>query len=150
MISNPGKPQKLAIPLPVFPKRFSWRKHKGDISTSNCIFNIQAPYKEQLEQPQWFLSFKNLVNKLFTITWQTLKISSLALLLLILTHISSPQSAQRDFVPWNAESSFGSGVHFTLKLEFWRQSLKNIMWTQWLHRAPSTFPQYFLNFYFLP
>lgn len=56
------------------------------------------------------------MNKLFTITWQTLKISSLALLLLILIHISLPHFAQRGKVPWNIESSFRSGVHLILKV----------------------------------
>lgn len=57
------------------------------------FFCIQAPYKGLLEQSQQCLSFKYSVNKLFTITWQTLQIGSLTLFLIDLNphHLNLPK-----------------------------------------------------------
>lgn len=70
---------------------------------------------------------KHSINKLSTITWETFKISFLALLVLILIHISSPQSAQKDFILENAKSSFGTNKCITFKVDYLGiESLKKI------------------------
>lgn len=62
-----------------------------------------------------------------------------------------PSICPKGLVLWNTKSYFGTSVHLMLKLDYLGiESLKKIMWTQWLHRTSLTCSQHFINLYFLP